>query len=105
MFYIEYRVHHYDDGAVEYFNLNGQRHRVNGPAVEWADGTKFWYFEGQLHRVDGPAVEWADDTKEWWFEDQRLTEAQFIEKTVPKPSCNGKTVVIDGITYKLIIAN
>ena len=36
---------------------NGQLHRLDGPAVEWKDGTKEWYKNGTLHREDGPAIE------------------------------------------------
>ena len=32
-------------------------HRENGPAVECADGDKFWHQNGQRHRTDGPAIE------------------------------------------------
>jgi hypothetical protein len=46
--------------------VNGFRHRLDGPAVEWADGTKGWYVNGLRHRLDGPAIEWADGDKEWW---------------------------------------
>ena len=45
---------------------NGQLHREDGPAVEWANGDKFWYRNGQLHREDGPAEEWADGDKFWY---------------------------------------
>ena len=58
---------HYEDGpAVEYANgtrfwyVNGHPHRVGAPAIEWANGTCEWWVNGLLHRVDGPAVEWAD---------------------------------------------
>ena len=52
-------------------------HRENGPAVEYADGDKFWLQNGLLHRTDGPAVEWANGTKEWYINGVRLTEAEF----------------------------
>src|SRR3990172_7175815 len=45
--------------------------RLDGPAVEYASGTKFWWVDGQRHRVDGPAVECADGTKEWWVGDKQ----------------------------------
>ena len=38
----------------------GQYHRTDGPAIEYANGYKWWYIKGQLHRTDGPAIEWAD---------------------------------------------
>lgn len=41
-------------------------HSDDGPAVEYADGTKMWYANGKLHRENGPAVEQADGTKIWF---------------------------------------
>jgi len=31
------------------------------------DGDTFWYRDDVLHREDGPAVEWVNGTKEWWY--------------------------------------
>ena len=31
------------------------------------DGAKYWYLKGQLHREDGPAIEWADGSKKWFL--------------------------------------
>jgi hypothetical protein len=45
--------------------LNGELHRVDGPAIEWHYGTKEWYLNGDLHREDGPAVIYPDGTKLW----------------------------------------
>ena len=36
----------------------------NGLVID-SYGTKRWYQNGQLHREDGPAVEYADGTKSW----------------------------------------
>ncbi len=55
----------------------GELHRVNGPAVELANGAKYWYLNGKRHRTDGPAVEYANGHKEWWLNDKRLSEKQF----------------------------
>ncbi len=52
-------------------------HRLDGPAVEYADGGKEWCVDGQLHRADGPAIEWVDGYKEWWVNGEKLTEKQF----------------------------
>lgn len=30
-----------------------------------------------LHRLDGPAVEWPDGSKEWWIEGKEITEKGF----------------------------
>ena len=58
--------------------LNGQCHREDGPAFEWADGTKEWYLNGQRHREDGPAVEWARGSKEWYLNGKRYTEEEYV---------------------------
>ena len=64
--YNEYTVRVYKDGSKSWW-LNGNRHREDGPAIEWANGYKEWYFNGNRHREDGPAIECADGTKEWWL--------------------------------------
>lgn len=50
------------------------KHREDGPAVEWADGDKFWYIDGLLHREDGPACVWADGGKSWYKKGKRHRE-------------------------------
>ena len=55
---------------IEWFNENGEFHRLDGPAREWPDGTKRWYQMGKLHRLDGPAIEYPDGTKQWYQNDQ-----------------------------------
>jgi hypothetical protein len=46
---------------------DGRPHREDGPAVEWATGTKYWFFHGQRHRKDGPAIEWENGDREWYY--------------------------------------
>jgi hypothetical protein len=95
------------DGTKQWKNANGHLHRLDGPAIEWADGDKHWYQNGQLHRtdgpaseradgdkhwfqngqrhrLDGPAVEWADGSKEWYINGKKLTELEFLKKTKQK---------------------
>ena len=55
-------------GNTGYYNKEGQYHRLDGPAVEYANGDKAWYQNGMCHREDGPAVEWSSGSKEWWVE-------------------------------------
>ena len=71
------------DGSKSWYQ-NGQRHRVNGAAVEYADGSKEWWVNGQLHRVDGPAVERADGSKLWYLYGEELTETEFNRRTTTK---------------------
>ena len=67
---LKYRIETDASGTRRYYNSAGQLHRLEGPAVEWADGDKLWYQNGQLHRTDGPAVERADGTKAWYQNDR-----------------------------------
>ena len=66
----EYIVRVYDN-RTEWFNKDGDRHRIDGPAIEYANGYKAWWINGKLHREDGPAVEYADGSKEWYQNGQR----------------------------------
>jgi len=66
----EYKVKVYRN-MTEWHNLEGQLHRVDGPAVECSDGTKSWWINGQRHREDGPAFEWSNGSKAWYVNDQR----------------------------------
>ena len=61
-----YKLHLLSDGTKEWI-LNRERHRKDGPAIEYPDGSKFWYLNGQRHREDGPAIELADGSKSWWL--------------------------------------
>ena len=77
--------HRVDGPAIEYTNShkswyqNGQRHRVDGPAIEYADGDKMWYLNGQRHRESGPAIEWADGHKEWFLNGVEATQADVMK--------------------------
>ncbi len=73
------------DGTKEWW-LNDKRHRTDGPAIEWADGTKEWWLNDKRHRTDGPTVEWPDGNKTWWLNDKRLSEEQF--NAIPKDQRN-----------------
>lgn len=60
-----------------YLPSKGKRyfHRLDGPAMEYADGTKIWCVNNKRHRLDGPAaeyvfVEYSFEAKEWWVDDK-----------------------------------
>jgi len=65
------------NGNKTWKNSAGQYHRTDGPAVEWADGTKQWCIHDKLHRTDGPAVEYANGTKQWYFKGKQISEKEF----------------------------
>ena len=65
-----------DDGAIRYY-LNGQLHRIDGPATEYPSGNKYWHKEGWFHRLDGPAIEYASGRKSWYVKGQYYSEEEF----------------------------
>lgn len=64
----QYKHWHKNDGLL---------HRVGGPAVEWADGSKQWLVNGQRHRLDGPAVENVNELS-YWVKGEYLTKENYI---------------------------
>ena len=50
-------------------NLNGQLHRLDGPARIYANGDQEWWVRGLLHRLDGPAVIWFDSGDVYYARD------------------------------------
>jgi hypothetical protein len=75
----EYKVEVYNSGSRHWYQ-NDKRHRLDGPAVEGADGYKAWYQNGKRHRLDGPAIEYAGGTKYWYIEGKELTEEEFNDR-------------------------
>ena len=74
---LRYRVDVDMFGTRRYYNTAGQLHRENCPAVERANGDKFWYQNDVPHRENGPAVEWWDGSVEWWLNGVQLSESEF----------------------------
>lgn len=66
------------------FYLNGEKHREEGPAVEWKDGGKEWWFEGKRHNEDGPAIEMNNGAKYWYIFGKQYTEADFSQWKMKK---------------------
>ena len=101
---LEGQRHREDGPAVEYadeykaYYINGKRHREDGPAVEFSNGDKYYYINDKLHREDGPAIEYLDGYKSYYINGKNLTEKEFNNRT---KSCEGKVVEIEGVKYKL----
>ncbi len=66
---LRYRIEVDANGTRRYYNRAGQLHRENGPAVEYANGDKFWYQNDQCHRTDG--------SKSWYINGEHMSEAEF----------------------------
>ena len=45
-----------------------------------ANGTKYWSLNDKFHREDGPAVEYVDGTKRWFFKDEEVTWQQLFRQ-------------------------
>jgi hypothetical protein len=54
-------------GNVFYYNSNGNYHRLDGPAIEHANGAKEWWVDGKRHREDGPAIEMMIEGGKYWY--------------------------------------
>lgn len=73
-YYLDGQLHRVDGPAVERKNgdkewyLNGKRHRIGGPAIEKPNGDTQYFAHGEFHREDGPAIEFqqrGDDAPKW----------------------------------------
>ena len=66
------------DGNKEWF-LNGELHREDGPAIEFANGNKAWYLHGKYHREDGPAFEGTSGWHRWCLEDEEVEPETLVD--------------------------
>jgi len=77
------RLHRLDGPAIEYANghkewlVNDERHRLDGPAVESAGGDRYWYENDKMHRLDGPAIQYANGRKSWYIYGIEYSEEDF----------------------------
>ena len=67
-------------GTRIYRNSVGLLHRIHGPALECANGAKYWYLNDRLHRQYGPAIEHSSGDKEWFLDGEQLTEREFHDR-------------------------
>ena len=44
-------------------------------------GHLFWWLNGERHREDGPAIEYADGTREWYYKGNRVYVSSLEEFT------------------------
>jgi len=60
-------------GTIKYLNENWDYHQPNGPAYISKDSKyKSWWINGQRHRLDGPAIERRDGTKSWYLNGNKI---------------------------------
>lgn len=64
-----------------YLNDKDLLHRLDGPAIDVTDGSKYWYENGKRHRTGGlPAVEGVNGYKAWYENDKNYSQKQIEEK-------------------------
>jgi len=89
------------DGPGHWYQ-NGLLHRLDGPALIYSDGYEAWYKDGQLHRLDGPAIIKANGDKYWYIEGAKYTQSEYEALTLKQSKpWKGKKVVVDGVEYTL----
>ena len=72
---VQDKYYYYKDGTTSSrYDDSKQLHRMDGPAVERADGEKHWYIDGRQHRTDGPAAEFSDGEKHWYIDGKQHRE-------------------------------
>ena len=79
-----------ESGNTKWFNEVGQFHRIEGPAIEWADGSKEWFLNGKRHREGGPAIEGADGRKVWYLNGVVVTPEEVLEQAIAM--CDEKAI-------------
>ena len=67
-------------GNKRWRNEKGQLHREDGPAIEYTEGSKYWYLNNEIHREDGPAIECPNGTNYWYLNGEYHSEQEFKKK-------------------------
>jgi len=83
-------LHRIDGPAIKWANgneawyVNGKRHRLDGPAYSYAEGGKAWYVNDKLHRLDGPAIKYFNGNKAWFVNDVFILEEDHKDKMIKR---------------------
>jgi len=54
-------------------------HNEGEPAIEDNSGVKYWYQHNKRHRLDGPAIEYKDGTKFYFIDNVGYDEKDYWE--------------------------
>jgi hypothetical protein len=78
-----------DEDGNKYWHINRlYYHREDGPAIEYTNGGKHWYFNGKEHRIDGPAVIYADGDKYWYLNGMCYSYEEWFKRLTPEQQYN-----------------
>jgi len=99
-----YRVEVSEGGTIQWYDSEtGKLHNESGPAIVYPDGYRAYYIHGELHNESGPAIVRSNGDTEYYLHDKKLTASDFLARN--KTSCEEKTIVVDGHTYRLVKAD
>ena len=71
-----------DRSHVKYYKDKGMtiHHRIDGPAIIYADGGSMWMANNKYHRLDGPAKIWANGDTDWNIDGVLIMELDMHNK-------------------------
>ena len=96
----KYRVEIDEYGTIRWYKFDtNERHRENGPAIVYPDGTKAWYLDDKCHRENGPAIEHSNGNKYWFLNGEELTEEEFNQRM---NSCNKETKTMQEVIIHVV---
>ncbi len=72
----------FENDFIKMWYINGEPHRVDGPAVEYKDGHREWYLNGKLHREYGPAIEYRNGDKSWHLNNIKYSEEEYKQELI-----------------------
>jgi hypothetical protein len=78
-------------GTNRWYNDLGQLHRIDGPAIIYTNGGKYWYHNGLRHRLDGPAAEVGYGpykASHYYIHGNKLSKEEFKEITQSEEHLN-----------------
>jgi len=52
----------------------------NAITIQYNNGNVRWLCNGKSHKIDGPAIENADGSKEWWVDGEMISEEEYNKK-------------------------
>lgn len=60
----------------QYWYLNDQLHRTDGPALITKTDTKYWFQHGKNHRTDGAAIIYPNGHKVWYINGYNVANSE-----------------------------
>jgi len=69
---------------IDYIEEDGLTYKVE----TYLSGNKFWFYKDKFHRLNGPAVEFANGTKSYWINGERFETFEDYKEAVVQYKIN-----------------